>query len=796
MGTRIRRRRRYGFTAGLVFIVALSLLTACAGKEEPVVTQIGIDGYVYVPRWLKTASQDWATRLYNIYDMQMAGSFLYYTQWTDYGQEIKRVSLPEEAQASELEVLDFDKAETVLAVSSGFFVVPEEMLADGEVDLDAFMESWDDSQKAKNPDLEEYHCTFSFESFTVDSEGRLYLCLAVSAGRGLELEEAGRILCRYGMDGQMEYWVQLPEASAPGIASDKAGRVFLLEEGGITVIESEGIRGKSVSTREYCEGRNIRFQKLYGDRDGKVYYTIFYDNYEVKLFEVVSEGEIRLREIKGFGGGSNLSLEGIEDGKIYFSDLDKDIFYQYDIEHSSGKEVLRWQDSDLFVDYVRQAWRLGEDDLLVWYSAGTWSEFCLLRKMRTEDVPQKELVVLASLSPTQDLQEAVIEFNRQSDKYHCVIERYGADAGASVRLDATLVSSAPPDILELRGRDILMYVEKGVLEDLSPYLEHSAVDREDFLENLLEGYTINGKLVCIPTCFSINMVAGRESQMDGLEGWSMEDVYQLVEEHPEQTELLGSGFTGLIKDRDYMLEEFCAAYYMEKYVDWEAGKSSFDSPEFARLLAWAGEHAEAPSPETAVGRRIHYPEFVPENTVLMTGNGWDFEDVLVGEIKMGEKLKLLGFPTVGGKGAVSVNVMDELGMVSQGRNKDGAWEFLEYYLSREQGDSSYLPTRKSLLEAAARQAVELTDPGKGALIVIADEGYYYHLIPQEHAQELADMLMEMIESIDFSPKPKAWEQIIHIVMEEAGSYYNGDKTLEEATALIQNRATLLLQEKK
>ena len=129
-------------------------------------------------------------------------------------------------------------------------------------------------------------------------------------------------------------------------------------------------------------------------------------------------------------------------------------------------------------------------------------EWYLLVRTPVGELPEKELVVLASLSPGADLRDVVVEYNRQSGRYHCIIEQYGndsgtGDAGADVRLDAALLSSSPPDILDLRSVDIYKYAEKRVLEDLSPYMEGSGtVRREDFLDGVLEGYTIGGRLVC------------------------------------------------------------------------------------------------------------------------------------------------------------------------------------------------------------------------------------------------------------------------------------------------------------
>ena len=92
------------------------------------------------------------------------------------------------------------------------------------------------------------------------------------------------------------------------------------------------------------------------------------------------------------------------------------------------------------------------------------------------------------------------------------------------KLNSRLVSSDPPDLLDMSYMDISNYAKKQTFEDLAPYLEKSSLlDREDFLETLLEGYTIHGRLVCIPRCFSIYVTTGKTSLIGEDAGWTVED---------------------------------------------------------------------------------------------------------------------------------------------------------------------------------------------------------------------------------------------------------------------------------
>ena len=56
--------------------------------------------------------------------------------------------------------------------------------------------------------------------------------------------------------------------------------------------------------------------------------------------------------------------------------------------------------------------------------------------------------------------------------------------------------TAFPDILDIADLDLKALASKGLFVDLNEYLEpSSSLDRSDFLDNLLDAYTVNGRLI-------------------------------------------------------------------------------------------------------------------------------------------------------------------------------------------------------------------------------------------------------------------------------------------------------------
>ena len=784
---------RYAIIAALLCII-LGALTACGRKEEPTETQLGIDGYVYVPRLLDTSAVDtYGNKYMKIDYLKVVGNNLYYLRRDEgYDSTLERIPLPEGAEMSGLQGIDFSAGERLLDFSGGNYAYSEEA-------------------------LEGQRYSVSVHDYTVDEEQNIYAVVSENRYSGINVDESKELLCRYGADGQPGYRMPLDGAKVNGMVPYGSGSLLLLTEDEIRKIDADGNVAERVSIEEYRSGRDIVSERLYGEPGGRIYYVIYYIDATWEVMELVAEGGMRLREVQGFVWKNNVdtNIQGCHDGDLYFTLHSDDTLYLFDGEEGAARKVLRWEDSDIFSSSIMQLWLVGEDRILArcgsgsgYFSSG--EEWYLLDRTPVGELPEKELVVLASLSPGEDLRKAVVEYNRQSERYHCAIEQYGNDSGtgdtrADVRLDAVLLSSSPPDILDLRSVDIYKYAGKGVLEDLSPYMEGSGtVRREDFLEGLLEGYTIDGSLVCVPTRFALDTIVGRESQTGLLEGWGIEDVYMLMESHPEMTELVSSGYRRMDgpegrktegRGRGYMLKEFLPAYYLERFVDWEAEECSFDSGEFRELLLWLEEHVEKEQPETATGRGTFFePYYVPEYAMLMEASGVMFDKLLRIEAQIGGKVRLLGFPTADGRGTADCRVMDKLGMVSHSLHKEGAWDFLEYFISRGAEDSYYLPTQISSLRDMAEKA---TAPQPGMLtnhysvrIGIGDDVHEMDEFPQY----LTDALMEQIEGMDFRPRSAAEEQIIEIVAEEADIYYKGDKSLEDVTAVIQNRVELLLKE--
>ena len=145
--------------------------------------------------------------------------------------------------------------------------------------------------------------------------------------------------------------------------------------------------------------------------------------------------------------------------------------------------------------------------------------------------------------------------------------------------------------------------------------------------------------------------------------------------------------------------------------------------------------------------------------------------------EMGETSEWVGYPTGNGILYNEMISITPLGINHASEAKEGAWAFLEFLLSENyQGRKTGFPVRQDSFEKYLEQTqmfngvvqIELTEKDKEVLQSIIDHAYWM----QAHAPY----------------------EVFHIIYEEAGAVFAGDKTSEEAAEIIQRRVQLYIQE--
>lgn len=626
--------------------------------------------------------------------------------------------------------------------------------------------------------------------FTLDENQNLYYC-------GRSDKNNSFSLYRHSPEGELLFRLPLEKESitsrcstGSSIAVDQEGTAYLLSDQSLLRVNAQGELTAKLSLADELGGTGNRVYLL-GTPDGHIY---LFSEYMAnrKCFEISKEDTPRLTLISSLSEEMAFSslYEG-QDGLLISAE--DGCLYQYNPDTDTSEAILRWEDCDINPNSIYVIAPLSEE--IIFLSAkkngsDTEAEGLLLNKIPASEAPQKEKIVLASLVPSTELKAAVIDFNRSSTRYHVSIESYGLVSvgfgyqgdmdAAIVRLDSALTGSETPDLLDLSFRNFRnKYAVIGALEDLSPYIEESScINREDFLPNLLEGYTADGALISIPQSFQVLLSYSADPRIEELEDWSMDSLMALDEKYPDTPLFSGKTSSWMF------LHKICSSYYLDTYVDWEKGECSFDSEGFRVLLKWLKTQLSASSEESLLNVRYI--------------NSFDDWTDFLGQHD--ESTRLYGLPSADGKPEYSVDINDLVAMLKNSRHKEGAWAFLEYYFQRGyQSNINAFPARLDRLKEAA-ETVQKPAPGLSGGGFNAYKAYLGNygemiMIPPLK-QEDVDVLWDLLYSLDFTPQSTEEEAIIEIVSEEAQAFFDNAKTAEEVTSIIQSRAQIVIQENR
>lgn len=761
----LRKSIRKIIASGLAVLTAVSL-AACGGSQGDGNSDRG--EFVYVPEYFTIGEEDENSR---ISPLTYAGGKLYYEVY----------SYDEASMTSRNVLMKYDPAtgsneEVSLAAED----IPEGayrrgLAVDDEGNLYVAWEQtvWDE----ENPD--DYHRSIILAKYD-------------ASGKTLFSQDITEALTEGGNESYTQY-----------IVSDGEGRICLVcDDGTVRLFDSQG--GYKGSVKTDAGWINSAFR----GKDGKMY--IAYNDWSGEENKIVA-AEI---DFDGKKLGTSYDLPGGTGNENISAGIEKDFLinsggklYEYDIASNTREELLNWMDCDINADYVDMVCA-GEDGRLMvlvndWATGAT--ELAFLTKTKSSEVAEKEEIVVGTMVMNQELQAAAVNFNKSNSKYHITVREYYDYSGdieyedALANMNNEIASGNCPDILCLDSgeQDAEKLAAQGVLEDIKPYLEKSeSLSLDSFVESVVEGYTYDGALVCIPKNFQIATVAGKTSQVGDKMGWSVQDIMDYAAEHPD-AELFEYA------SRSEMLN-IMMIFNQDAFIDWKNGTCNFDSQEFKQILEFvAGFPEEYDWDED----RESTPVLLASGKLLLYSNSiGECQDIQIAEAMFGEPVTYIGYPTIDGSVGCVMGGSSSYGITTKSKHKDGAWAFIEDYLCSDNNMFSWgFPTNKEKLEEIIAEACKveyvLDENGEPMLdedgnpiyqgmggMGWGDWEYTYHPCTEEEIARLRELMDVAI------PMSTGNSEVLNIIIEEAEPYFKGAKSLDEVAALIQSRMSMYVGE--
>lgn len=407
-----------------------------------------------------------------------------------------------------------------------------------------------------------------------------------------------------------------------------------------------------------------------------------------------------------------------------------------------------------------------------------------------------KVLTLAVFEENQSVAEQVVEFNKNNPEYQIEIVEYSRSVvpqeDGRAKLQREIMSGEGPDIIDFGSFYTTSDITGCYTENLLPYLEKEVQNGENaFFENVLDAFCYQGSLYAVPVSFGMHTFAGSKEVLGDMKQWNISEMMDFYARCPEEMIL----YPGEMK-KDVFATLLTGS--MDYYIDWETGSCAFAGEEFQKVMSFANSF-----PDT-----IQYVEgeslkqrYLDGKALLLPLYMTDIYDICKAEFIFGEQVSYIGFPVEQSSGTVIIPTGSMLAISISSEHKEIAWEFIygflqeEYQMQIENG----FPVCKAALEKklAEQECIEyVTDEAGNSVPLVkrevrfeGEEAVPIYNISKEQAERLITLIeeAEICTAIDY--------QLYNALLEEAGSYFAGDKTLEQAAEIMQSRALLYVNER-
>jgi len=405
--------------------------------------------------------------------------------------------------------------------------------------------------------------------------------------------------------------------------------------------------------------------------------------------------------------------------------------YGYDMASGTSTMLMNYLNSDITANTVSRLIVISPDLFISngYDEVTSQQELMLMKRVPEEELVPQYILTLATLGDVWSAQSDVIRFNRLGTEYRITVKNYDpqdyyVDTTAEYDYQAMVqqaLTALNNDIIAGKIPDILMvneyiqmdnYISKGIFADLNKYIENDErFKREDFLTNVLDAFSIDGKLYELAPAFNVQTLVGKKSMIGDRTGWTMKEFVEWTKTIPEDAKV----FYDIT--RDQLLEMFCINAY-EEFVDTDTGKCYFDTEDFKLVLEYVKtlstksvweEMEESGGNNNAFWQEYEY-RFRDNKAMLeqlYLSNFTALASAMSHTFYSEEELVLVGLPSMDRSGSV-ITASPSYAISAQSVLADGAWQFVSMFLTKEyQDDLTYqFPIRIDSLEKMAAKQVE------------------------------------------------------------------------------------------
>lgn len=499
------------------------------------------------------------------------------------------------------------------------------------------------------------------------------------------------------------------------------------------------------------------------------------------------------------GGAGTTVLYGIDSGSASI--------YSFDYITGEQKEILNWINSDINPSRINNVTPISNGNFLVTEYDRDYSKrrLALLSPVADGDIVEKYIIDFAAIYLDNNLQNAIIDFNKQNDLFrirYLDYSVYNTDddySGGTKQLNLDIISGKIPDIISLSELPFTTYASKGLLADLGALMDaDESFVRDDYLTNILDAPNYNGKIFSIIPMYEIMTTVGKSDIVGEEMGWTIEDLQQLLEQRP------GSTPFGNTVDRNSMLYYF-SSMALGKYIDYNTGTCKFNSDDFIKMLEFINSFPESIDWDSIYNDYDYWnrlqSEYSDGTTLLQTYWLYNYDSIKSAMNDFGGEITFIGYPVPQGIGSV-INPTMELAISSKTKLTDACWDFFKYLLSDDFQSSGYgLMVKRSTLDKLAEEAMDASRYSSFTEYGYSVDMPVSTMAPMEPdfwnkplTQEQVDKVNEAIASATTVYRNE--NTIVSIIEEEAGAFFAGQKDVRTVADIIQSRVQIYINENR
>lgn len=537
--------------------------------------------------------------------------------------------------------------------------------------------------------------------------------------------------------------------------------------------------------------------------DNKVYLMIMERNKGYQLAQLDSDAgtvtvleEIELDPAAAFSGNFFLGT-GIN-GPAVCSPLDireinTETGEMADIMLFNGTSYsVRGNGSGEYSEYIK-TFRVKEENNIEIIRTNSDGSTAYVESLHLETV-QKTPVVLGAPMVDDWIKRQINRFNQENDTYYIVIEEIGESDGTreeeyanaledySRRVGVQVAAGKGPDILvgnEIFNGNVLDMMEKGILEDLRPFMEKSGIREEDYFPLVFNAWTRGEEIYGICPEAILEVQEGNKDIIGENIRDTVENLLKLQEKAAYRKKA----------DCREMLRMFLeGSETIWGMVDWEAGTCDFEEEFFKDILEVCQKYGYISENQVP-----YITDDVPLFDFYWTASSSELE----------ERGRTLAGGVFDDGYHAKVVYAEPIAINSGSAQKEGAWEFLCFLLGDEAQESViYFPLKRDTFKKWENKQLKRVSDVRNLSV------YRTNLLTGENedVRKYTEKDRELIETEKLSYFEKMVEEarhlpirsvpVVNIICQEAEDYFNGNKSAEEVIKVIENRVSLYLNEKK